>query len=226
MPANLKGSAEVTVPADAKPGDKFKVEGITFEVEQDDFERSLRTRLSQQKRQHETELAELDKTHKEELAKLGKGDKEPEANKATEKMEKELAEMKAKFAQAELQGRLTAALAAAGLDKAPAVYRNSVTLKADASDDDIAEAVKKLSEDPDLQKLLGTETTEPTIKAIGNRGGSGGADKGAEDKHLALMRKAELNQPKLHRMLAGMEPEQQKTTLADWEAQGSLEAKK
>lgn len=220
MPAILKGTASITVPADAKPGDVIEVKGVEFTADQEDYDRALAARLAQQKRQHQKEVEELDRLHKEELEKL-KGDGKPAPdNAALKKLEEETLALKNKLAATELKTKVDAALAAAGLEKAPAVYRNSLNLKADATDEDIAEAVKKLADDADLKKLLGETVTPP--KPVGNRGGSGSGDRD-DNKTGALLLKAQRNQPQLYQMLVGMPPDEQKTTLADWEAQGSLE---
>ncbi len=228
MPAILKGTAKITIPADAKPGDEIEVKGVSFEADQDDYERSLRQRLDQQKRQHTLDIEAKETQIKELKAKLpveGAGNNAPVPDPA---VANKIAALEKDLAESKLQQRIDAQLKKSGLAEIPTVFRNSLKLAANASDAEVEDAVKALSEDGDLKKLMAKDTTTEDPKKPRNptpRPGGGGSQD-PKDKISTLAEKARLNAPQYHAMLAGMEAEQQLEVLESWDAQGVLSPKK
>ena len=115
MVASLKGNAKITIPENAKPGEEIEVQGITFDADQADFERALRGRLDQAKRQAETEKAELTKTI-EEL----KGN----APKPDEQLKLQVERLSNELSSAKLERRIEAQLKAANMADLPDALRN------------------------------------------------------------------------------------------------------
>lgn len=218
MVASLKGNAKITIPENAKPGDEVEVQGITFDADQADFERALRGRLDQAKRQAEAEKAELTKTI-EEL----KGN----APKPDEQLKLQVERLSNELSSAKLERRIEAQLKAANMADLPDAYRATIRVKPDASDEDLAAAVEAAGKSfLDLKTSLGGNAEgEPKKKpTIGNPGNGGSGD--PKNKLEALRDKVKKNRPDLIKHLDGIAPEQQQEVMDSWEAQGVLSPKK
>lgn len=217
MPAILKGKAKYKIPENAKPGDEVEISGHDFEADQEDFERALAGRLAQQKRQFDAKEQELTKK----LAELEEKGGNLEGEK---KLKAQLDALQAKLADSELKSRIDSQLKAAGLSDLPDEFRPG-RLKADASDEDVAEAVKAAGDRfAKLKESLGvkqsTEEDTPKSKTLGQRGAGGSGDKKA--KVEAMRDKVKRVKPSLLPMLEGMSDEQQQDIMASWDDQGLL----
>lgn len=218
MVASLKGNAKIVIPENAKPGEEIEVQGITFDADQADFERALRGRLDQAKRQAEAEKAELTKTI-EEL----KGN----APKPDEQLKLQVERLSNELSSAKLERRIEAQLKAANLADLPDAYRATIRVKPDASDEDLAAAVEAAGKSfLDLKTSLGGNAEgEPKKKpTIGNPGNGGSGD--PKNKLETLRDKVKKNRPDLIKHLDGISPEQQQEVMDSWEAQGVLSPKK
>ena len=231
MPAELKGSTKFKVPEGAKPGDEIELKDVVFIANQDDFDRSLRTRLEQQQRKHDTEKADMQGQLDEANKKASGTQAAPDAAtaKALEKLAKQNGDLQERLAKNETRSRIEAAVAAAGLTKMPKVYRASLdSLKVDASDSEINDAVAALVADPDLKKILTAPATiqQPAISGPTGRRGAGGSTD-AQKKLDALRDKMQRNRPELAASLDTVNDEAaQIEILESWDAQKQLEPKK
>lgn len=225
MPAVLKGNAKVKLEKDYKAGEEVELAGVSFEADQDDFERMLRGRLDQQQRKHDTEKADLT-TKLEAATKAAPAEKGSEPSAEVKALQDKLAALEASSVQTALNLRLDNALAQAGL-KLPKELRSSLKLKADATDEDIDAAVKQGTERlKALKAEMGVkegeeaeETAAPT--PIGRTGSAGSRDKNTQ-RLGDLEEKAKRFRPNDAAMLAGMDNESRLEVLKDWEAQGLL----
>lgn len=219
MAASLKGNAKVVIPENAKPGDEIEVQGITFEADQADFERALRGRLDQAKRQAETEKAELTRTI-EEL----KGN----APKPDEQLKLQVERLSSELSSAKLERRIEAQLKATNLVDLPDAYRATIRVKPDASDEDLAAAVEAAGKSfLDLKTSLGGNAEgEPKKKPnnLGNPGNGGSGD--PKNKLETLRDKVKKVRPDLIKHLDGVTPDQQQEIMDSWESQGVLSPKK
>lgn len=216
MPAQLKGSAKIKLETDYKAGDEIDVKDIVFEADQADFERSLRERLAQQKRQHEQEKQTLEK----QIEDLKSGAPKPD-----EQTLIKLTRLENELAQTKLQGRIDGMLKKKELADLPDAYRATIQLKPDASDEELEAAVAAAGAAfTELKTKLGGSTTEPKKPAnFGNPSTGGSRD--PKDKGEELKDKVKRYRPDLHKMLEPMEPEQQLEVMQSWADQGLLKPK-
>jgi len=211
MPANLKGNAKVKLEHDYKAGDEIELAGITFEADQADYERSLRDRLAQQKRQHETEKQELARQLEELKGNQPKPDEQLRLQ--VERLSNELATTK-------LNARVEQQLKKHGLSDLPDAYRATIRVKPDASDDELAQAILQAGNAfQELKKELGAGSPSPKPN-VGNPGNGGSKDE--PSKSEKLHDKAKRLRPDLYKMLDGMPPEQSTEVLQSWDDQGLL----
>lgn len=214
MPAQLKGSAKIKLETDYKAGDEIEVKDITFEADQSDFERSLRDRLAQQKRQHEQEKQDLTK----QIEDLKSGAPKPD-----EQTMIKLNRLENELAQSKLQSRIDGALKKKELLDLPDAYRSAIKLKPDASDEELEAAVAAVAEDfNQLKTKLGGTTEKKTVN-LGNSGNGGSKD--TKDKAEDLKDKIKRFRPDLHKMLESVDPEQQLEVMQSWSDQGLLKPK-
>lgn len=215
MPAQLKGSAKIKLEADYKAGEEIEVKDITFEADQTDFERSLRDRLAQQKRQHEQEKQDLVK----QIDELKSGAPKPD-----EQTLLKLTRLENELAQNKLQIRIDNALKKKELLDLPEAFRGAIKLKPDASDEDVEAAVAAVAEDfNQLKTKLGGGAPEPKKPNLGNPGTGGSKD--PKDKADDLKDKVKRFRPDLHKMLESMDAEQQLEVMQSWNDQGLLKPK-
>lgn len=217
MGATLKGTTKVKLEQDYKAGDEVELKDISFEADQTDFERALRGRLDQAKRQHEASVSDLTK----QIEDLKNGAPKPD-----EALKLQVDRLSNELANAKLQTKIDAQLKKAGLSDLPDAYRGTIRLKADASDDDVqAEVDRAGKEFAALKESLGGDKSEPKPKPnIGNPGNGGSGD--PKNKMDTMRDKVKRNRPDLIKHLDGIAPEQQAEVMESWESQGILTPKK
>lgn len=212
MAATLKGTAKVKLEADYKAGDEVELKDITFEADQTDFERALRSRLDQAKRQHESDKAELVKTIDELKSKELKPD---------EQLKLQVERLSSELSATKLERRIEAQLKAAKLSDLPDAYRATIRVKPEASDEELAAAVAAAGQSfAALRESLGIKG-EPEPKTNLGAGGNGGSGD-PKKKVDALRDKVKRYKPELIKHIDGIAPEQQQEVMESWDAQGIL----
>lgn len=213
MGANLKGTAKIKLEADYKAGDEVELKDITFEADQTDFERALRGRLDQAKRQGETEKADLQKQIDE-----------LKGTKPDEQLKLQVERLNNELQQTKLQTRIDGQLKKAGLVDLPDAYRSTIRLKVDANDEEVAAEIDRAGKEfQALKESLGAGK-EQKPNNVGERGNGGSGDK--KPKLETLRDKVKSVRPDLIKHIDGIAPEQQQEVMESWESQGILNPKK
>ncbi len=238
MGAKIKGSIKVKADKDYKKGDDIEITDQTFEADQEDFEAALEPRLKRERKKNtETEDA-LEKATKELEELKKKGDKGGEAD---EKTAARLAELEETNKRLILEQKIDRAIKKSGVEL-PAQFRNAITLKSNASDsaieDAVAEQVKELKE---FKKSLGVddkknETAEEAEakKKAAEKPGAGSGQQGAgkpletpEEKQRldVLAKKAQQFVPHMVGNLANLDDAGKLEVLTSWDQNKLLEPK-
>ncbi len=237
MAAKLKGSVTIEADKDYKKGDKIAIEDKEFTADQDDFEAALEQRLKRERKKTSEAEERLAAAEAEltEAKKKGEGKGAEVDTKTAERLQKLEDENKA----LSLQIKLDSAIKKAGVEL-PEQFRKAISLKPNASEDAIDEAVKEqVKAFNDLKKALGAPekkvdadgkpiTEEPKKPGEGiGAGGSGDPQMAAGDKAKldGLMARAKLHMPHMVGNLERLNAQGQMDTLLHYEANKLLEPK-
>lgn len=234
MAAKLKGSIKVKADKDYKKGDEIELTDQEFTADQDDFEAALEGRLKREKKKTD-EAEEKAKTVEAELEELKKkGGKE--SGEVDAKTAERLANLENENKRLLQNMKIDAAIKKAGVEL-PAQFRNAISLKPNAGEDAIEDAVKEqVKAYNELKKSLGVkekaegEEEEETPPAKPGAGmGAGGQGKVTEKKNPeleGLMELAKRHQPGMVQNLSSLDDAGKAEVLKEWQNQGLLEAKK
>lgn len=241
MGAKIKGSIKVKAEKDFKKGDEIELSDVTFDADQEDFEAALEPRLKRERKKISEAEERAEKAEKA-LADAEKAGKEKGGevdSKTAERLEKLEAENKS----LQLKMKVESAIKKAGVEL-PEQFRNAISLKPNASDDAIEEAVKdQVKAFNDLKKSLGapekaqTEEEKAAAKAAeaAKKPGNGLGNQGQGDPPQTPQQKQDLERlmnlarqfvPGQLTNLENLDDAGKLDVLSSWEANKMFEAKK
>lgn len=235
MALELEGSAEITIPEGAKPGDKVKVEKVKFSPSQAEIDNVVRDRVTRAT-EAGRKAAEDDLKAKQDQAEKERKERELNSGSVQESAEVKELRKSNETLQNQMNGfmvesRINTALAANGAADLDAEFRTGIKLTPQSTQAEVDEQVKAaIQRKKDFLKKhgiedeAGNEGEAEKPKTIG-RAGAGGSkqSKAAETELKELMTKMNANRPNYAGMLAGKSEEQQLKSLRVWNAQGNLD---